>query len=176
MPLTETEDADGRLTFERRLRPVKRALGGTVFGAVAAVILYTFVDTLVFYVQEQTREQLREDAVRFVPMVVIFLLFAVPSWMFFFWRGRVVISPREGTVRRENDYWLFRRQRSFRSDEVAGVDVWRYGGDSAPVFPVVLVMKDGTRVTVSEEPVKDPSKKLARRLAALMRVPCENRT
>jgi hypothetical protein len=176
MPLTETQDADGRLTLERRLRPVKRALGGTIFGVIAALILHTFVGLLVFYVQEATREQFREHAAGFVLIFLGFLLFAVPSWMFFFWRGRVVIAPREDTILRENDYWLLRRRRSFRVDEVEKVKLWRYGGDSAPVFPVLLVMKDGTRVTVAEEPVKDLSKKLARRVAALLRVPCENLT
>lgn len=173
MPLTETQDADGSLTFERRERPAKRAVGGTVLGGIAAWILYTFVDLLVFNLQHATREELRQTAPGYLFIFLGFLLFAVPACMKFFWRGRVVIASKEGTILRENDFWLFRRRRIFPLADVMAVYVSR-GPGPAPAFPVQLALKSGKRITVAEEPVKDPSKKLARRLAALLGVEYES--
>jgi hypothetical protein len=174
MPLTEVEGPDGRLTIERRLLPVKRALGGTVFGSIAVLILYTIIDVLIFNLRNAPGGELRRTMAGYGVMFVGFLLFAVPSWMFFFWRGRVVIALQEGTVRGESDYRLFRRGRTFRVDQVMAVHLWRHGSDRAPAFPVDLVMKGGKRVRVSEERAKESSKKLARRLAVLLRVSFEN--
>jgi hypothetical protein len=179
MPVSEREDAHGRFVVERGLLPVKRLLGAIVFGTLAGFILHPLASAFVFYAQNATRREFMDAAPGFLVMLFGFLLFAVPAWLFLFWRAGIVINRKGKTLRSYSHYGLWRRERAVAADDVTGVRVSRLvasmRGRTTVVYPVVVVLKDEKVITVSEESHKRPSQELARRVARRLGVRYQNR-
>jgi hypothetical protein len=179
MPVTVRKDAHGRLIVERGLLPVKRLLGGLVFGTIAGLILHPLAGALVFYGQHASRREFLDAGPGFAVMLLGFLLFAVPAWMFVFWRAGIVINRKATTFRTYSDYWLVRRERAYQAGQVAGVRVSHLvtsmRNRTTVTYPVVVVLKDEKLITVSEESDKAGSQDLARRVARSLGVRYQNR-
>jgi acetylglutamate kinase len=102
-------------------------------------------------------------------VLVLFLLFAVPSLAVFFGRPKVIVDPLRGSILDVFDLRIYRTTKTYPIDQVKDVTIvnktFRTSGHSSTSYAVQILLTSEKLITVAYEDKIEDAREIAAQIA-----------
>lgn len=158
--------SSGETVYEVYVPYAARLLIGGMLSIFAIFFGYYLVTGLVEYIRVATASEWLTALPGFLVVLLLFLVFAVPTWYLLTVRQFVVIDPSAGFLSEVSDMRIYRRLKRYPLSQIRKVTIshkrLRTRGHSSHTYAVAVVLKDDKQITAGYEDQIDDAKELAR--------------
>lgn len=168
------QDVPGQLVLERRLFTSARGLLAGVLLFLAYFPLDHVVRSWLFFSAVATPEEWRQVYPGFALLTLAGVVPVAFAWVLLLRRRSVLFDLTQRHLIDVRDDRIYTRRRRFAFADVTRVTVSRHHAKGGPLtFPVTLMMRDGSEVTISDAPGKTQARVTATLVATTVGVGAE---